>query len=160
MIYYIVTYYYIINEKNHYSLDAYRNCDLRVYVYYFINKKLLFFINGFRLQLFIIGTYVIIDFMIQVITSVSEKIYSYVTLESTEEVNNLFLEFNNKGIQNLLTDKIEKMITANLYSLPNNRVVKLCLNYESLDYAKTLAYKYKVNIIFIYECAYLLVNNI
>ena len=99
--------------------------------------------------------------MIQIITSVSEELFPYVTFESTAKVNKFLLESQKSNYTNFFNNNtIEKMITKNLYSLTNNKVIKLYLNYESIDYAKTLAYIYKVNVAFIYEWAYRFVNKI
>lgn len=93
--------------------------------------------------------------MIQLVTIISEDIFSYVNIELTKAVNGFLLEMPTVNTAYWF----EKILNEN-FSLRKNtidmnkRFIKLTLDYEAIDYAKTLAYIFAVDVILIYDWAY------
>lgn len=99
--------------------------------------------------------YVIILFMIQLITIISEDLFPYVNVELTENVNKFLLELPNTNTVDLLEQKaIENFNKQKISTESNKKIVNLTLDYEAIDYVKTLAYIFEVDAEFIYDWAY------
>jgi hypothetical protein len=93
--------------------------------------------------------------MIQLITTISEDIFPYVNVELTEKVNKFLLELPNMNAVDWFEQiAIENFNNQKIRTESNIKIVKLALDYEAIDYVKTLAYVFEVDVKFIYDWAY------
>lgn len=92
--------------------------------------------------------------MIQLITTISDEISYYVTEYLTTKLNTLFIEIQRDSSLNLFNTFGINELEKTKIAMINNKIISLCLDYSSIEYAQTLAFALNVPESYIYDVAY------